>query len=1071
MKNEQMQYQVKKTVRFKLKTGNKNAKSFLENKKDNIKINDNDLLINFCNILNDLIEKTKIYIYEQQNFKSLHIKKDWLFSYVKNEFYESDLIDKNIKQYNLKDLKFLKEIFKIYIANIEQLITTLKEKASKNENELPRKTEFGLLIRQISNKKGILFLTDFIKNSINKNTNENIELEKLTNIILIDLEKWKNYYLPSQTNGLLIAKASFNYFTINKHNKEFYEKELDVENRNYNKTFYVRNQNDWNDVIFYNSKKISKNLNIECLYKTLKLYKAEQKSLLLEKIKSKDINFEQLKTQFPLFECDESNWNSFVICSTEISTLSNKINIILNGRNFNELNDDNKLKIKDLKDEIKIKKQSRGDKYFGKDKEGIFKKYSKFCKFYKKVAQQLGSIKAKIKGLEIDKIDSQLLEYWALIHEENNRKKLVLINRSDAKEIYTEINIANTTNTDNLICFFESITYRALYKLCFKKNNNTFLQGIKNDLNKNKVDICRNEAIYWKDNKYELSNSFGIHKFLLDTDKKGEYDYCKLIHFFKIILETDYVKKYLKLPNDQIKKEIIEIDFKGDINAFKIALEKICYKKYIVINENLKSKILNKGLVFDICSLDLDKNTNKNLLKNHTKLWLNFWDKNNENTNFTTRINPELSILYREPKESRVEKYKDGIVELNGIKKQMQNRYLFEHITLQTNLTLNALNIENNLAFSDINKEVENINSFNEKLNENLAKSFNNNFFYGIDVGEKELATIALGKLVENKFITQTFKVYKIKIKKDFNKANEIEKRIIKNPSFITDDNLLESFDTSSIDLTTAKLVKGKIIINGDFGTLLNLKILNAKRKIYQQLIKNPNTELCKHNYKIYFKNENNPIYHSIEEFEYFIPFDKIFIELNDFLHNENKNEFFLEEKINHVRNSLTGNAVGIIHFLFQKFPGYISMEGFFSNINKIESDRKKFEGSITKPLEYALYRKFQIDGLVPVIKNLFKLRYEVSDNKKIKQFGIINFIDEKSTSKSCPYCFTTYIDNNEFKEDKIKSIFKCSNCGYHNIENSKGLIGLNSNDSVAAFNIAKNGCEFIKNMKIQHLF
>jgi predicted RNA-binding Zn-ribbon protein involved in translation (DUF1610 family) len=100
--------------------------------------------------------------------------------------------------------------------------------------------------------------------------------------------------------------------------------------------------------------------------------------------------------------------------------------------------------------------------------------------------------------------------------------------------------------------------------------------------------------------------------------------------------------------------------------------------------------------------------------------------------------------------------------------------------------------------------------------------------------------------------------------------------------------------------------------------------------------------------------------------------------------------------------------------------------------------------------LEWALYNKFQNKGLVPPITELIKLRASES----IKQFGIIKFVSEDNTSWLCPVCENNAREDCE-KEKHLK-IFKCSKCGFHNINNPLGFDSLDSNDKVAAFNIAK---------------
>ena len=46
--------------------------------------------------------------------------------------------------------------------------------------------------------------------------------------------------------------------------------------------------------------------------------------------------------------------------------------------------------------------------------------------------------------------------------------------------------------------------------------------------------------------------------------------------------------------------------------------------------------------------------------------------------------------------------------------------------------------------------------------------------------------------------------------------------------------------------------------------------------------------------------------------------------------------------------------------------------------------------------------------------------------------------------------------DDPKFKEDKNNTIFQCKECGFHNKNNAGEFSSLDTNDKIAAFNIAK---------------
>jgi hypothetical protein len=93
-----------------------------------------------------------------------------------------------------------------------------------------------------------------------------------------------------------------------------------------------------------------------------------------------------------------------------------------------------------------------------------------------------------------------------------------------------------------------------------------------------------------------------------------------------------------------------------------------------------------------------------------------------------------------------------------------------------------------------------------------------------------------------------------------------------------------------------------------------------------------------------------------------------------------------------------------------------------------------------------------------------------------IKQFGIIKFVPEGETSTLCPSCGKKAYKNSEDKKytsDKKQKIFHCSkeanggigDCGFHNHKNPGDYFSLDTNDKIAAFNIAKRGFETLKNL------
>ena len=123
-------------------------------------------------------------------------------------------------------------------------------------------------------------------------------------------------------------------------------------------------------------------------------------------------------------------------------------------------------------------------------------------------------------------------------------------------------------------------------------------------------------------------------------------------------------------------------------------------------------------------------------------------------------------------------------------------------------------------------------------------------------------------------------------------------------------------------------------------------------------------------------------------------------------------------EKINHLRDALVANMVGVIMYLQQDYPGIIILEDL--DMEKIEEHFKQLNINISRRLEFALYRKFQSLGKAPPhLKDLIQRRERIHAKRKQEigeaadkqyrskknfssQIGAIVFVDEYNTSVVC---------------------------------------------------------------------
>ena len=287
------------------------------------------------------------------------------------------------------------------------------------------------------------------------------------------------------------------------------------------------------------------------------------------------------------------------------------------------------------------------------------------------------------------------------------------------------------------------------------------------------------------------------------------------------------------------------------MEEFEIALNKVCYVKQVFASNSIEKDLKEKfqAISFKITSSDIEHNlkygTDNFKKKHHTDIWFEFWKKSNE-SQYPLRLNPEIKITWREAREHRVKKYINDPKRFDPKKK---NRFAYEQFTLNTTFIQNAHHKRLDFAFTDH----ESIKKAIDEFNVNLEKENKGKWIYGIDRGEKELATLCVVKFINGENKKPEFaklNLYKLIANKYYFKNedktddSQVDKGFggpIKNISYYLEklnnnkwfEKVLDN-ESANFDLTTAKVIKGNIVLNGDLLTLLNLKILVAKRMIFE---------------------------------------------------------------------------------------------------------------------------------------------------------------------------------------------------------------------------------------------
>ena len=1035
--------------------------------------------------------------HQSKKFNDIYIKKQWLISYTKTDFfhwlngkriqkqpnkyfiqtllylYPSGFFKKSGKEYSAKNIQedgsFHQANIKTFIEEWNDITRGLKEVANAPEENLKRRSKTALLIAKLSGKQVFPFIRDFIEYSETNDPAVDMwkkQLQSLLKNMESSLEKLRENFLPSQTPGIVLAKASFNYYTVDKKPVDYSTKIQEIEDKISGrpvrgiKSKQYQDSDVWIQSQFYkmieswikknkdekineflsrnglNEQTDLRTLGLKKTCDLLKFYKSNAKDLFQKDIDQKLSYEEMYKNQkHPLFKPKErSKYDEFMKKTRQIKEEGERIN------NLKQSYSVNKNSIKELKDKIQELKKQRG-KFFQSHAKG----YKEIGKNYEKTAKELGQQKAQRRGIEKERVESQLLNYWAVILEESRKHRLLLIHRTrrkEAKKIIERAEKESVKENSIKLHLFSSLTLRALKKLCF---------GI--------VPSFREEI---KKELPEYKDISGVFSF---KNERNEIDEAKLVEFYQKVLKSNYAKKNLDMNFEGLEGNVLNGKFQSE-NEFQSAMEKHFYRKDIILIDNkIKDELLelDESCVFEITSYDLKGRSKNSANRNHTELWKDFWTEKNKTAGYSVRLNPETSVFYRRKKEDKLKFFKPA--------PGRENRFAQPEWRLKTTLTLNAGAERMDLSFKRPEDVKGEIIKFNKKFSETLkGKEI---YCYGLDRGQKELATLcAVKKDVSGK--RSSFVPMPVhRLKDEFYG----EKRAVKNMSYFIDSkpDWFEKKEKPVLDLTTAKLIKGKIVENGDILTYLKLKELSAKRELFRlkpeikdYSVFHSKNEKC---LKVKITNrggeESKPIYHFREEFKKILPIEDIRDRLQTYLdllrtNGISHNDTMTVEKINHLKKAVTANMTGILAFLHnKKNPGLIVLEE--------NQKHRKNEENIAGQLEWALYRRFQTEGLVPprlkepdLLLKPSKKRNKINQNKKesgqIEGFGLIRFIDPHKTSQKCPDCGEEDHDNKRLKEEKKQGWFHCRGCGFDTRKPSPEFQFLDNPDKMAAYNICREG-------------
>ena len=1011
---------------------------------------------------------------EYKPSRDVRIHKTWLKQFFKADFYDQRQARRQ-RTHELHQFPYALQGIVRWRAEWRDNLDKLREADKSALHDQTRRSDIASLLLQLGRKDLFPLIREFAaharhKNKANRLPDHAEAVEEQLQAALLE-------YAPSQGAGVVVAAASLNYYTVNKKPKQYYDDKIDSIKKQYER------------------------LAPDCEH--MKVNKAQQKSRLLELMLGERLNLEQIQDdeELSLFHNTQDR-----ACLEEVYELTEKI-----SRLTAELNEhQNRHSVgtthyRQLKDQLQKAKKDRGSYFIKRNRHdnNYLQDWWNYCENYKKNAMKFGKLKAQLRGLEKEQQESQQFRYWAVFLRHKERLSLCCIpldKRQEARDFLEEMANTNAGSGDSEVKLyrFHSITQRALHKLCFAEGS-SFAADLPRDLQHllSEANKASNDPEQIK--KQQRRNP--------DQKTKAQLE----LKFFQTLLKDSRATDSLELS----RFDFSEARQADRAEQFQMAFDKAGYDVETITFDTAKVKTFVDRfnvLEFELTSYDLERRnenthqTPKSDARRHTELWRQFWKAAELGKTGDVRLNPELKIRLRKADPDLAEYLRKKRFDL----KKTKHRRLQDQYSLHFTMELNAGRLHSDLAFAKADEIDKKIDSFNEIFNK---QNWDRSWKYGIDRGNIELATLCLARFDKNdtyrhgdKILLQPsfpqgeedIKVYTLKREKYNCRAiSELEtrpikerreKQVIVNLSYfidrIDDPDWFSQHTCTCIDLTTAKVISGKLVSNGDVLTFLKLKYEAAKRVLFDLVAQGEITEKNKllkwggeaHEHELcYTKSSSKPgtIYHfegaQGRDFKGLklsngttYTCDSIHKALQKYLDEllqekvkptgaANKHVPSIE-KINHLRDALVANMVGVIMYLQQDYPGIVMLEDL--DMEKIEKHFKQLNINISRRLEFALYRKFQSLGKAPPhLKDLIQRRERLHAKRKQEineaadkqyrsrknfssQIGAIVFVDEYNTSKNCPYCGesiswkSNIADKLKFKQHRF-SCGKESSCGF----------------------------------------
>ena len=976
---------------------------------------------------------------EYRPSRDVRIKKTWLKQFFKVDFYDQRQARRQ-RTHELHQFPYALQGIARWRAEWRKSLDDLEQADSAALHDQTRRSDIASLLLQLSRKDLFPLIREFAAHARHKNKAN--RLPDYAEAVEKQLQAALAEYAPSQGAGVVVAAASLNYYTVNKKPKAYYDDKIG---------------------------KVKKCCDeLAKSYEEMKVKKAGQKSLLLELMLGERLILEQIQEneELSLFHRDEDRdcLEKVYDLTREIRDLTAELN---EHQSRHSAGTDH---YRSLKGKLQKAKQERGFYFIkqtkGKRHSNYLQDWWKYCEDYRRKAMEFGKLKAQLRGLEKEQQESQRFRYWAVFLRRAERLSLCCIpldKRQEAGDFLEEMASARVGSVDSHVKLyhFHSITQRALHKLCFSEGSSfaadlpRYLQHLLSEANKASNDPEQIKRQRRKDPDQKTKAQLELQFFQKLLKDSSATDSLELSRF-------DFSEALRAKTLDDFQMAFDQAGYNVETIALDASKAKAFMDDFEVLEFELTSYDLERR----------NENTHQTPVsdeRRHTELWRKFWEVAEQGKAGDVRLNPELKIRLREADPDLAEYLRKKRFDLE----QTKHRRLQDQYSLHFTMELNAGRLHSDLAFAKADEIDKKIDDFNETFNnQNWDRSWKYGIDRGnIELATLCLArfdkndTYRHGDkiLLRPRFPQgeEDIKVYMLKREKynhrvisereTLPREKRRKKQVIVNLSYfidrIDDPDWFSQHTCTCIDLTTAKVISSKLVSNGDVLTFLKLKYEAAKRVLFDLVAQGKITrenkrlewdpaaielrysrpdsesgtdEKAEERTVYFFEGAQGrnfeglefgngrtytreTIYKTLQQY-----LDTLLVEKTKPTGAANKHVPPIE-KINHLRDALVANMVGVIMHLQQRYPGIVILEDL--NMALIQKHFQQLNINISRRLEFALYRKFQSLGKVPphlkdLIQRRERLRKKQKQNKNFSnQIGTIVFVDETGTSKECPYC------------------------------------------------------------------